>query len=135
MQTCNRPLRRADPRTEAPCAQIHGILAAGPGIAQRPFVLWDLSDQGLRLWVPEQLRRGSAIKATIAKPFVLMVEGEVRWCRAAADLGGFFIGLQVLSNFARLESLHAQVHASSPQAAAQVTEQVRSTHLKLLRPG
>jgi hypothetical protein len=134
MQACDMPLRRADPRSETPYAQVHGILTAGQGLPQTPFALWDISDHGLRLWVPEPLRRGLAIKATVAKPFVLLIEGEVRWCRAATDLGGYFVGLQVLANFARLESLHAQVLASSPPAVAADGERLNYAPLKLVQP-
>ena len=119
MQPSDLPFRRIDPRSEVPDAQVRGILVEAHGKAQSPFAVWDISDQGLRLWVPTPLQRGNTVKATIAKPFVFLIEGEVRWCREAVEQGGYFVGVQVLTNFARLESLHAEMVAKQTEADAE----------------
>ncbi len=109
------PFRRADPRSETLFAEIHGIAAKSSGREQSPFILWDLSVKGLRLWLPEKPRSGDILKLTIAKPFVLMLHAEVRWCKEVeADENGqkgFQVGLRGLDNFARLEALNRELGA------------------------
>lgn len=116
------PMRRSDPRSETTFAEIHGIAAKSSGREQSPFILWDLSDKGLCLWLPEKARTGDILKLTIAKPFVLMVHAEVRWCKEIPgdDEGpkGFKVGLRGLDNFARLETLHRELGAAQQKKRA-----------------
>ena len=98
-------LRRMDPRTEALHLEVHGIVTRPGGNGQGPFVVWDLSDNGLRLWLASHASAGDILKLTIAKPFVVMLSVEVRWCKAAADGSGFYVGVRALDNLPRLEAL------------------------------
>ncbi len=105
----SKPLRRVDPRSEVAAIEIHGIAAKHQGRVQTPFILWDLSDRGLRLWMPERAQVGDILTLTIAKPFVVTMHAEVRWCTETEDQNGFQVGLKGLDNIQRLEELHAQV--------------------------
>lgn len=104
------PLRRSDLRTEIASIELRGIAQRSADSAHGPFMIWDISDRGLRIWVPERIQRGEVIKLTIAKPFVVVISCDVRWCRPVADGGvGYQIGLRALDNLVRLESLHRAV--------------------------
>lgn len=110
------PLRRNDTRSDTLFGEIHGIAAKSSGREQSPFILWNLSDRGMRLWLPEKARTGDILKLTIAKPFVLMVHAEVRWCKELppdeSGQKGYQVGLKGLDNFARLEALHRELGAA-----------------------
>jgi hypothetical protein len=56
--------------------------------------------------MPERVAAGEVIKLTIAKPFVVLVNADVRWCLPAEDGNGFQVGMRVLDNLGRLEALH-----------------------------
>lgn len=103
------PLRRSDVRTVVALSEIRGIATRSSAKEHGPFIIWDISDKGMRLWVPERMRSGEVVKLTIAKPFVLMLTCEVRWCKALADEPGFQLGVRVLDNLPRLEALHKAV--------------------------
>lgn len=104
-----RPLRRGDPRVEAAHAEIHGIATRNQGRDQGPFVVWDISSTGLRLWVPDHMGSGEHVRLTIAKPFIVMLSVDVVWCKAANDGSGYYIGVRVLDNFSRLEALSRNI--------------------------
>ena len=102
----SQQFRRADPRSEVAENEIRGIASRGQGREQGPFILLDISDNGLRLWMPQHVATSEAIKLTIAKPFVVLLNTEVRWCAKIPDGDGFQVGLRVLDNLNRLEALH-----------------------------
>lgn len=100
------PLRRSDPRSEVVIVEIHGIAARHASREQGPFILWDISDTGLRLWMPTHVRTGEVLRLTIAKPFVVQISADVRWCKPLAAGEGFHVGVRALDNLQRLEALH-----------------------------
>ena len=107
-------LRRAEPRSEVVTREVRGIASRNQGREQGPFILWDISDTGLRLWMPQKIRTGEVLKLTIAKPFVVLVMADVRWCKPVAEGTGFAVGVRVLDNLARLEALHQALDAEQP---------------------
>ena len=106
------PLRRADIRTTIALAEVKGIATSNNGQDHGPFIVWDISDKGLRLWVPDRIKAGELVKLTIAKPFVVLLNCEIRWCKACQDDEGFQIGARVLDNHQRLEALHKALCAA-----------------------
>jgi hypothetical protein len=64
------------------------------------------------LWVPERVKAGEILRLTIAKPFVVMLNCEVRWCKSLGDEPGFQLGVRVLDNLSRLEALHKAMVAA-----------------------
>lgn len=101
----DKPLRRSDTRSEVAALTIRGLVQC-PGMPNTPCMLWDISDNGLRLWSPDKLPPGSRITVTVAKPFVLTMTAEVRWCRSLQNTDGFYAGVRVLDHSNRLEALH-----------------------------
>ncbi len=112
------PLRRIEPRSDAIVTEIHGICTRSIGHDQGPFILWDVSDSGLRLWLPMLVSTGEVLRLTIAKPFVLILNADVRWCRPTEDGQGFHVGVRALDNQQRLEALHKTLHLSDQRHTA-----------------
>lgn len=104
--TGNSPMRRSELRSEIAGSEIKGLATRNQGREQGPFILWDISDRGLRLWMPEHSKSGEILRLTIAKPFVIMLNCEVRWCKTLDTESGFQVGVRVLDNLQRLEALH-----------------------------
>ena len=98
--------RRTDPRSEIVSNEIKGIATRLQDLQQGPFIIWDISDTGLRLWSAVKMKRADIVRLTIAKPFVLILNAEVRWIKEEENESGFLIGLKVLDNLHRLSALH-----------------------------
>jgi hypothetical protein len=110
------PLRRSDPRSVVALAEVRGIATREGGAEQGPFLVWDISDHGLRLWLAHPAAPGETLKLTIGRPFVLILTTEVMWCRPGEDGNGYHVGLRVLDNLARLEALHRQLLGFLPSS-------------------
>ena len=110
MSVANNPLRRADLRTEIIAVELRGVATRSEDSAHGPFMIWDISDRGLCVWMPSPIDRGEVLTLTIAKPIAVVLSCDVRWCKPVTDGGvGFQLGLRVLSNLPRLEALHRAV--------------------------
>lgn len=99
-------MRRTDPRSEIVSNEIRGIATRLRDLEQGPFIIWDISDNGLRLWSAVKMKKADIIRLTIAKPFVLILNAEVRWIKDEDNGAGYLIGLKVLDNLHRLSALH-----------------------------
>lgn len=118
MATDLNHLRRGEPRSEVVTSEVRGIASRHLGREQGPFILWDISDKGLRLWMPQRVDSGELVKLTIAKPIVVMVNAEIRWCHPVDDGTGFQVGVRVLDNHARIEALHRVLNENDITLAA-----------------
>lgn len=104
-------LRRADPRSEVSADDVRGILNRSRTGEQSSFLLWDISDRGLRMWSPVDLSTDEVLRLTIAKPAVTVFTARVCWCRRVSDHDGYQVGLQALEGHNRLEALHQMLVA------------------------
>jgi hypothetical protein len=118
MSDHDSPLRRADPRSVVALAEVRGIATREGGAEQGPFMVWDISDNGLRLWLARAVATGDTLKLTIGRPFVLILTAEVKWCRANEDGNGYHVGMRVLDNLNRLEALHRQLLGLAPTSTS-----------------
>jgi hypothetical protein len=105
--------RREHFRAIAANNEIRGLLTRQQNHTHQPFLVWDVSETGLGIWSAEKLGVGDEIRVTIAAPFLLVMDCEVRWCTPRSDGTGFHIGVKVLENFKRLRGLVDMV-ARSP---------------------
>jgi hypothetical protein len=102
------PMRRAELRSDVAVSTIQGLAVKTGERDNKPFIIWDISDKGLRLWLPDHVKSADILKLTVAKPFVVILSCEVRWCKPCEDGDGFHVGVRVLDNFQRLEALHRE---------------------------
>lgn len=122
MERATAPLRRAALRSDVAVSTIQGLAVKSGEKDHRPFIIWDISDQGLRLWLSDHVKAGEIMRLTVAKPFVVILSCEIRWCKPCEDGQGYHVGVRVLDNYQRLEALHREAAAadqspSSPKTA------------------
>lgn len=86
--------------------QIKGLLTReGSNEAQLPFLVWDVSESGIGLWCSDELHNGDRVKVTVGQPYLLVIEGEVRWVEKGED-GGYRCGVDVKNPNRQLQSLY-----------------------------
>lgn len=90
--------RRSGVRAEVAGYGIRGLLADSNGV-QTPFILWDLAEGGIRVWVPNEIELQLEVKIIIAKPVTLSLSGQIAWCSPTSlkeVLGnGYDCGIQI----------------------------------------
>jgi len=85
---------------------IKGLITRGTANEQSPFLVWDVSEQGLGIWSSSQLQMGETIKVTIGQPYLLILTCKVRWADDKPTSSGFRCGLEVVDNARQLASLY-----------------------------
>jgi len=103
--------RRGNIRAEVLEHDLRGIAVRKDVGGHVPFVVWDISEEGLGLWVPEKLRNGETLTITLTKPKAVVVTAKVVWCRERGD--GFHCGLQVTEHKSRLDAIHEWLASAS----------------------
>jgi len=108
-----RQARRASIRAEVAGHEIKGLLLL-PGTQLRvPFILWDISDEGLGLWVASEVATGNHVNLILSKPTSCNVKGEVVWCRPSQGKPGFDCGMRVNDEKELLASLYKAITKSN----------------------
>lgn len=101
-----RKTRRRAVRTEVAHHQVKGILTRGYNRAHAPFIIWDLSEEGIGIWLPLELQMDEAVTLSIGKPKPVTVKGRVAWCQMRPGRLGFHAGVLVEEGQNRLLSMH-----------------------------
>lgn len=91
--------------------EVHGSLRTNNDVNAEPLLLWNVSDEGLCLWVTTRLKPKSRIEVSIDRPFVIELIGEVRWCRTIPEKSGYLVGIKINENSDLLAQMHAQLVA------------------------
>jgi hypothetical protein len=90
-----------------------GAKAADADDTGEALLIWNISDDGLCLWVASEFAAAALVDVTITKPWVMALRCEVRWCQAVPDRSGFLVGLMALDNLERLREIHTSVTAKT----------------------
>jgi hypothetical protein len=101
-RTEQRLTRRRQARPGARVEYRRGLLGLGRDLA---MALVDVSEDGLRLRLREQVKPGDEAELLISRPGggkVMKAEAEVRWCSAAGD-GTFLTGVRLRRRLAYRE--------------------------------
>ena len=74
---------------------------------QIPFLVWDVSPNGIGLLAMDALDVGREVTLTVGQPYVMVLKCRVSWC---VDHGkdGFRCGLQVVNNETKLGALYKE---------------------------
>jgi hypothetical protein len=88
--------------------ELLGILAFGDAdnIQQLPFLVWDVSRNGLGLWKSSELKSNEKVTITLGKPYLLVVEGDVKWCSPTEEKGCFRVGIHIPDNNEQFSKLY-----------------------------
>lgn len=101
-----RKTRRRAVRTEVAQHQVKGILTRGSNRTHAPFIVWDLSEEGIGIWLPLELSAGESVTMSVGKPKPVTIKGRVVWCEMRPGKLGFHSGILVEEGQNRLISMH-----------------------------
>lgn len=85
---------RNEQRVQVVPAEIRGLLSGKASADQQPFLIWDVSENGVGVWVSEALPEESEVVLTIGQPYLLVVRCVVKWCESQGEDQGFRCGLR-----------------------------------------
>lgn len=99
-------------------AEIRGMLtnrnSTNPD-KQRPFVIWDVSEEGVGIWSDTEVPLNASVILTIGQPYLLVLNAKVQWCEKQGDSHGFRIGLS-------FELSQKQIHQSLSRAFKKISK-------------
>jgi hypothetical protein len=94
---------RSETRVQVVPTEIRGLITNGS--EQQPFLIWDVSEKGIGLWVSEKLKIGQEVVLTVGQPYLLVVKCITKWCEAQTDNKGFRCGLKSIDKVKTFEAL------------------------------
>lgn len=103
--------RRSHLRALVVPVEIKIIVSRPTGEDRYPGLLWDVSEKGLGLWIPEKIRTGIRIQIVMVNPLKVNIQGEVVWCRKEENMQGFRCGVDLSAPFDKLDDLTSIVKA------------------------
>ena len=98
--------------------ELRGRILLPNGKTSEAVLIWNVSDFGLGIWVPEAIGDGTMVAIELSRPHDLNLRAEVRWCRAVPDQSGFLIGLAVADQVDQLRTIHAAILAAGRSSKA-----------------
>lgn len=116
MNPTQRQARRSSIRADVAGQEIKGVIDRQDHAMRVPFILWDVSEDGLGIWSAADFAAGSLVKMIFPKPFGLVIAAEIVWCRPSDGKPGFDCGLRVAAGPGQssLAALLKMVTAKSP---------------------
>jgi|GEM_PF-6609695 hypothetical protein len=75
-------LNRIEPRVQVLPVELRGLLALRETVEERqvPFIVWDVSANGLGIILSDRLAPGDVLRLTFGPPCALVVMCSVVWC-------------------------------------------------------
>lgn len=100
---------RASERLPVSTREISGRLLDENGNENAIALVWNISAQGLCLWVAGDHEQGQRVTLSITLPWKGTIQCVVRWTREIPDRSGYLIGLEALDNHEQLVELHRRI--------------------------
>ena len=125
-----RKTRRKGVRTEVGIHEVKGVLTRATDRAHAPFLIWDISEDGVGIWLPLELKQGEEITLNLGKPKPMVIKGHVMWCQMRPGKLGYHVGVMVDEGKNRLISVYR--HLLDIEAFA--FEQKMASALKEFKP-
>lgn len=85
--------RRTGKRTLIVPHIVQGIITREEG-SHAPFVVWDVSPDGVGIWSLWRLAPGEIVKLAFSQPHVAVLSCEVVWCESPRQEDGYRCGLR-----------------------------------------
>ncbi len=85
---------RVEHRVQVVPAEIRGLISHGS--AQQPFLIWDVSESGVGVWISNEIKKGEKVVITIGQPYLVVVNCEVIWAESLGQGQGHRCGLRSL---------------------------------------
>lgn len=99
-------------------AEVRGVIRLPDQTASEAVLFWNISDQGLGIWIPAALPVGAPVEIELFRPQKLTLGAEVRWCRPIPSRSGFLIGLLVTEQVAEFMAVHRAIQSASQTGKA-----------------
>lgn len=103
---------RSSDRLPVSPQEIKGTLIDDEGGADRVALVWNISVQGLCLWVSHKHAQGEEVTLKVTKPWQGEIACVVRWCRTIPDKSGYLVGLESIDGNKALQELHQRITTS-----------------------
>ncbi len=87
--------RRRSTRVSVVPEELLGIIVRKPSMDSVPFLMWDISNGGVGIWVAADLEEGEEVVITLGKPYLLSIEGTVKWSTKTERQDCFRVGISV----------------------------------------
>jgi hypothetical protein len=107
---------RGEARAQVLPVEIKGLLTHADLGLQLPFLVWDVSESGMGIWLNQSLRVGSNVMVALSQPYLFVVECRAVWCQQN-EPGRYRIGLAVVENTKGFRALYNHIRDREEQAA------------------
>jgi len=85
--------------------EVNGLMTKEGDQHRQPFLIWDISSDGLCIWSGEPVTPGEIVILTIVKPVSLLIRCRVKWSANKEVQNGFRSGLEVLADGGKMPLL------------------------------
>lgn len=102
------PLNRRSIRAQVLPTEIRGIVTAIGSGEHLPFLVWDVSHEGIGLWLSQPLTVGDKVRIAVGQPYLVVLDATVIWCDDKAQSQGFRCGFSVTQSREVLVGLYEQ---------------------------
>jgi len=96
---------RSKVRAQVIPQELRGLATLKEEEGHRPFLVWDVSETGLGLWLAEPINVGESIVLAVGQPFMSVLVGKVVWCEPMSSEKGYRCGVEVTSDLEILSRL------------------------------
>lgn len=102
---------RIEHRVQVVPAEIRGLISQGS--KQQPFLIWDVSESGVGVWVSEAIPKDEKVVITIGQPYLVVVNCEVIWAESLGPGQGHRCGLRSLDKSKAFDTMLQSLLAAS----------------------
>lgn len=100
------PFNRQSVRAQIVPTEIRGIATVASSGDHLPFLVWDVSAEGMGLWVSQALKVGDKVRIAVGQPYLVVLEGEIVWSDENAEANGYRCGVKIVASKEALVGLY-----------------------------
>lgn len=76
--------------------EISGLITDSELGKHIPFIIWDISKDGIGLWTSSIIEPGTKLTLTIGKPYLVDLSCRVKWCEQQKSVPGYRCGVVIM---------------------------------------
>jgi hypothetical protein len=95
-------------RAELLAKKISGLAVSKKDGRESAFFIWDVSPEGIGIWMSETFQLGEELQLIIKDLTELKVIGTVQWIRQQDEMGGIRCGLKVTEGLREIGELYSK---------------------------
>jgi hypothetical protein len=105
-------------RAEMLAKKISGLAISKTDGRESAFFIWDVSPEGIGIWMSETYQIGEELQLIIKDSADLKVTGTVQWLRQQDEMGGIRCGLKITAGLREIGELYSKHREKSLQLPA-----------------